>query len=106
MSQEALDRFLAQAAADQGLAAALRTAVGSATGEAAARAVADFAARRGFAVVPEDVRRFEEQADRAGEAASGDLSDAELERVAGGDVPDTMLSLLTALKAGSGRPVR
>ena len=100
MSKEALERFLAQATADSRLAADLRAAVGSATGMVAERAVADFAAQRGYAVGPEDVRELTEEADTA-----GDLSDEQLEHVAGGDVSSTMLSLLTALRSTTSGPL-
>jgi hypothetical protein len=96
MSKETLELFLKTAGKDDGMVGELHRAVGEKTGEAARKAVVDFADTRGFAVTVEDLEVMGE-----GPEPEGELSETQLDQVAGGDVPDNMLSLLSALRAST-----
>ena len=77
MTMQALQGFAEQARSDPAMAAAAARAVDGLQGTAAAEALAGFARERGFAVEAGDLAALER--------GEGELSDGELDAVAGGN---------------------
>lgn len=83
MSIEALGRFLGDVANDKALAERLKADIGAREGRDAEEAVAAAARGNGFDVEADDVARLRSAVNQA-HRGEGDLSDDELDRVAGG----------------------
>ena len=85
MSDDPLAMFSAALSADEAMQSGLQTAIGEKKDAEALAAIAAFAAEQGFELTRENLTQLQHGMNTA--VAEGELSDADLDGVAGGFIP-------------------